>query len=260
MPEFVHHAIYRGIATISLNRPKLHNAFNEVMIAELAAEVRQVADLPEVRVIVLAGEGRSFCAGADLAWMQKMVNYSHAENVADANALAAMLRTIRDCPKPTIARVHGPVYGGGVGLVAACDMAVALQEAVFCLSEVKLGIAPAVIAPFLVERIGAGALRRYALTAEAFNAVAAARIGLVHEVVQHPDELDAWIAEQADAISRTGPSAVAACKQIIHEVAHSDFDTALEYAAQRIAELRTSEEGQEGLKAFLEKRRPDWVE
>ncbi|HRX83914.1 MAG TPA: enoyl-CoA hydratase/isomerase family protein [Phycisphaerae bacterium] len=260
MPEFVHHAIYKGIATVSLNRPDLHNAFNDAMIAELAAEVRTVQADANVRVVVLAGEGRSFCAGADLAWMQRMVNYTQAENVADAQALADMLRVIRDCPKPTIARVHGPVYGGGVGLVAACDMAVALKKVTFCLSEVKLGIAPAVIAPFLAERIGAGPLRRWALTAEAFEAATALRMGLIHEVVDQPEELDAWIREIAEAVRKTGPNAVSACKRILHEVAHQSFDDAVAGCVQRIAELRTGKEGQEGLKAFLEKRKPKWAE
>jgi len=260
MPKFVHHASYREVATISLNRPDLHNAFNEVMIAELTAEIEQVQAEPDVRLIVLAGEGRSFCAGADLKWMQKMVGYTREENIADAGALAKMLRVLRDCPKPTIARVHGPVYGGGVGLVAACDMCVALKKATFCLSEVKLGIAPAVIAPFVVERIGANALRRYALTAEAFDAMTARNIGLVTEVVEQTEALDGWISDIAHALRQTGPRAVAACKQIIHEVAHTDIDSATEFTTERIAELRASEEGQEGLQAFLEKRKPGWVE
>lgn len=260
MPEFVHHAIYRGIATVSLNRPDVHNAFNDRMIAELAAEVQAVSDANDVRVIVLAGEGRSFCAGADLAWMQRMVNYSAAENLADAEALAGMLRVIRNSPKPTIARVHGPVYGGGVGLVAACDMAVALKKATFCLSEVKLGIAPAVIAPFLAERIGTGRLLRWALTAEAFDATAALRMGLVSEVVDQPEELDAWIRQIAEAVHKCGPNAVAACKRILHDVAHTPFDAAVTGCVKTIAELRTSKEGQEGLKAFLEKRKPNWFD
>lgn len=260
MPQFVHHAIYKGIATVSLNRPEVHNAFDDAMIAELAAEVVQVQADPNVRLIVLAGEGRSFCAGADLAWMQRMVNYTYAENETDAAALANMLRVIRDCPKPTIARVHGPVYGGGVGLVAACDMAVALKKVTFCLSEVKLGIAPSVVAPFLAERIGVGPLRRWALTAEPFGAAEALRIGLVNEVVDQPEELDAWIRDVAEAVRQTSPAALAAGKAILHETAQMDFDAAVEWCTQRIAELRTSDEGQEGLTAFLEKRKPKWVE
>jgi len=260
MPQFVHHAIYKGIATVSLNRPDVHNAFNDAMIAELAAEVLAVQDDPDVRLIVLAGEGRSFCAGADLAWMQRMVNYTQAENEADAAALANMLRVIRDCPKPTIARVHGPAYGGGVGLVAACDMAVALKRATFCLSEVKLGLAPAVIAAFLAERVGIGPLRRWALTAEAFSAADALKMGLVNEVVDQPEELDTWIRAIADAVRLTSPEAVAASKRILDETPSMDFDAAVEWCVQRIAELRVSDDGQEGLKAFLEKRKPKWVD
>ncbi len=261
MPQFVHHAIYKGTATISLNRPDLHNAFNAQLIAELAAEFKQVAALPEVRLIVLAAEGKSFCAGADLNWMRKMVDYAPAENVADAMALAKLLRVIRDCPRPTIARVHGPVYGGGIGLVAACDLAVALAKATFCFSEVKLGIAPAVIAPFVMEKTGAGPLRRYALTAERFDAAEARRLGLVNEIVQRPEELDTWIQQIADAVQATGPQAVAACKALLHEVSRTaDLDAAMELTARVIADLRTSEEGQEGLRAFLEKRQPRWIE
>lgn len=259
MPQFVHHAIYRGIATVSLNRPDVHNAFNETLIAELTAEFTQVGALPEVRVVVLAGEGKSFCAGADMHWMRKMVGYSFAENLADAEGLVRMLRTIRDCPKPTIARVHGAAFGGGIGLVAACDMAVALEKVTFCLSEVKLGIAPATIAPFLVEKVGPGALRRYALTAERFDATEAKRIGLINEIVDKPEELDTWINDIADAVKVAGPNAVAACKAVIREVSKLPLDEAGPRTARRIAELRASDEGQEGLTAFLEKRPPDWT-
>jgi methylglutaconyl-CoA hydratase len=259
MPEFVHHASYKGIATISLHRPELHNAFNEVLIAELEAEFSQVAGDDAVRLVVLAGEGKSFCAGADLNWMRKMVDYSKEQNIADAAALAKMLRTIRDCPKPTIARVHGAVYGGGIGLVAACDMAVALEKATFCFSEVRLGIAPAVIAPFVMEKIGAGPLRRYALTAETFDAIEAEHLGLVSEVVSRPQDLDCWIQDVGDRVRANGPRAVAACKELLAKVAHTaDADEATRTTAEAIAKLRVSEEGQEGLRAFLEKRKPCW--
>lgn len=258
--QFVHHATFCGIATISLNRPEVHNAFDDLLIAELTAEFTQVMALPEVRVVVLAGEGRSFCAGADLRWMRKMVDYSYAENVADAEALGRLLATIRNCPKPTIARVHGPVYGGGVGLVAACDMAVALEKVTFCLSEVKLGLVPAVIAPFLLKKMLPGALQRYAITAEPFDAVEARRIGLVSETVETFEDLDNWISEVGDAVKSAGPRAVTACKSVLHEVMDKPMEEAHAFTAQAIAELRASEEGQEGLKAFLEKRPPSWME
>lgn len=260
MPNYVHHAIYKGIATISLNRPDLHNAFNEQLVAELAAEFLQVAALPEVRVVVLAAEGKSFCAGADLKWMQKMAGYSFAENVADAEALGRMLRTIRDCPKPTIARVHGAAYGGGVGLVAACDLAVALEKVTFCLSEARLGLAPAVISPFLLEKVAPAALRRYALTAEPFDGREAKRIGLVTEAVESFEDLDKWISDASDALKLAGPYALAACKKILRDVQQAAPDEVQALTAERIAELRASDEGQEGLKAFLEKRPPKWTE
>jgi methylglutaconyl-CoA hydratase len=259
MPNFVHHAIYKGIATISLNRPDLHNAFNEVLVEELTAEFLEVGTQDDVRLVVLAGEGRSFCAGADLNWMRAMVDYTFEENVADAVSLGRMLRMIRDCPKPTIARVHGPAYGGGVGLVAACDLAVAMEKVKFCLSEVKLGLAPAVISPFLIGRMNASALRRYALTGEPFDAVDAQRAGLVTEVVENFGELDKWINEIADAIRGAAPGAVAACKSTLHAVRDMPIDEAQAWTARQIAELRASKEGQEGLKAFLEKRRPSWI-
>ncbi len=188
-----------------------------------------------------------------------MVGYSDEENVADAERLAQMLRTIRDCPKPTIARVHGAVFGGGVGLVAACDVAVAMEAAVFCLSEVKLGIAPAVIMPFLIEKLSPSFVQRYALTAERFDGAEGYRAGLVSETVETVDALDVAVDRIVEAIRSTGPCAVAACKQIISEVRDASFDVALASMTERIARLRASDEGQEGLKAFLEKRTPNWL-
>lgn len=242
-----------------MHRPDVHNAFNEQMIAELTEVFESLGPDDDVRVVVLAGEGKSFCAGADLNWMQKMVNFTFDENVADARALARMLQTIDDCPKPVIGRVHGAAFGGGVGLVAACDVAIALGRASFCLSEVKLGIAPAVIAPFLIARIGSSAARRYALSAERFAADEARRIGLVHEVVDTEDELDAAIAKFCEQFKRNGPKALAATKQILSEASRLDRDAALKQMVEHIARLRASAEGQEGLKAFLEKRDPNWT-
>ncbi len=258
MKTFVEHLISGGVGYVQLRRPDLHNAFNELVIEQLDSAFRELGGRDDVRAVVLSGEGKSFCAGADLNWMQKMVDYSFDENVADAGRLASMLETIRRCPKPTIARVHGAVFGGGVGLVAASDMCVALERAVFCLSEVSLGIAPAVIMPFLAEKMQASAVQRYALTAERFDATEAKRVGLVSETAESVEALDAEIGRMVESIKETGPRAVAACKDIIREARGGALDDALKTMAQRIAELRASEEGQEGLKAFLEKRSPSW--
>jgi methylglutaconyl-CoA hydratase len=260
MSSFVHQQVERGVATITLSRPELHNAFNEeVMNAVTQAFVERGAD-PLVRVIVLAGAGKSFCAGADVHWMRRMVDYTFEENVADARLLSRMLRAIRGCPKPVIARVHGAAFGGGVGLTAACDFAVAVASVVFCLSEVRLGILPAVISPYVIEKIGPGSFRRYALTAERFDAAEAKRIGLVCETVESVERLDAWIEQTVTDLKENGPLALAACKQVLDEVQGRDWERIENLTIHRIAERRVSPEGQEGLKAFLEKRKPSWVQ
>jgi len=256
--KFIKTATGGGISTISLARPDLHNAFNDDMMREIIGVIVSLGASPDVRVIVLAGEGKSFCAGADVNWMKRMVDYTVEENIADANILAKMLRAIRECPRPVIARVHGAAYGGGVGLVAACDMAVATAGATFCLSEVKLGIVPAVISPFVIEKIGMSAARRYALTAERFDAAEARRIGLISDFVDSADKLDGWIEGIVRHIAANGPAAVAACKRILSRVAGQDWDYAQGFTTGEIARIRVSPEGQEGLKAFLEKRPPKW--
>lgn len=244
---------------VTLRRPDLHNAFNDDMMRELTGAFERLGKDEAVRVIVLAAEGKSFCAGADIHWMKRMVGYSFEENVADARVLSGMLRTIRECPKPVIARVHGATYGGGVGLMAACDMAVALKSANFCLSEVKLGILPAVISPFVLEKIGPGAARRYALTAEAFDGVEARRLGLVNEAAESIEEMDEWIEKVARALAANGPNAIAHCKRILSDVVGVPWDQVEDITTKKISELRVSPEGQEGLKAFLEKRKPSWI-
>jgi len=259
MAEFVSAVLQNAVATVTLTRPELHNAFNEVVIAELAGAFRALDADESVRVVVLAAEGKSFCAGADVNWMKRMVDYSFEENLADANDMADMLRAIRECSKPVVARVHGAAIGGGVGLVAACDMAVAVRSAIFSLSEVKLGILPAVISPYVLEKIGPGAARRYGITAERFDADEARRIGLINEVVETPGELDDWIAGIAKAVRGNGPKAVAACKRILSDVAGVPWDEVQALTTKRISELRVSDEGQDGLKAFLEKRKPGWL-
>jgi methylglutaconyl-CoA hydratase len=250
--------IRSGVAHVSLNRPEVHHAFDDEMMRALASAFARISQNDAVRLAVIRSEGKTFCAGADIRWMKRMVGYSFEENVADATLLHTMLRAIRDCPKPVIARVQGAAFGGAVGLVAACDIAVASQAASFCISEVKLGIIPAVISPFLLEAIGIRAARRYALTAERFDAAQALRIGLVHEVVESTEALDPWISRLSEQIGRNGPLALAACKRVLHEVGPLRWEQAREITARAISEIRVSPEGQDGLNAFLDKRPPGW--
>lgn len=248
-----------GVATVTLNRPELHNAFDEALIARLTAAFVSLDDNPDVRVVVLAGEGKSFCAGADLNWMKRMAGFDHDENLADATALATMLRTIYACSKPTIARIHGAAYGGGVGLVSACDIAVCVPGAMFALTEAKLGLIPATISPYVMEAIGPRQARRYFLTAERFDAAEALRIDLVHEVVA-ADALDARIDALIGLLRAAGPAAQLECKALIRGVAHRPIDEDLiEATAEHIAAVRASPEGREGVAAFLEKRKPAWL-
>jgi methylglutaconyl-CoA hydratase len=248
-----------GVALLALARPDVHNAFDDVLVAELTAALEALDRDPSVRAVVLMGQGRSFCAGADLNWMKKMAGYGHAENLADAKALAAMLSTLRHLTKPTIARVHGAAFGGGVGLVACCDIAVATQLATFALSEAKLGLVPATISPYVIEAIGARQARRYFLTAERFTAAEAFRIGLVHDIV--PDEeIDERINELLGHLLVAGPCAQAEAKALIRGVAHRQIDADLVAGtAECIAVVRASAEAREGVAAFLAKRTPKWV-
>jgi len=257
-PLFVQEIDKRGVARITLTREEVHNAFNEALIAELTAALDGISQDPRVRVVVLAAQGRSFSAGADLNWMKAMAGYSRAENVEDARRLARLMRTLNNLPQPTVALVQGPAFGGGVGLVACCDIVVAAEGAKFCLSEVKLGLIPAVISPYVVATIGEAAARRYFLTAEAFSAWEAQRLGLVHEVVDQA-ALAARGRQIVDALMAGGPVAQGAAKELIFAVSGKNVDESLiEETAKRIAELRASDEGREGIAAFLEKRRPNW--
>lgn len=249
-----------GIATVTLNRPAIHNAFDEMLIAKLTQTFVELDDERDVRVVVLAGAGRSFCAGADLNWMRRMAAFDHDENLRDATALAAMLRALYALSKPTIARVHGAAYGGGVGLIAACDIAIAVPEATFALTEAKLGLIPATIGPYVIEAMGARQARRYFLTAERFTAAEALRIGLVHEVVESP-QLDARIDGIIGALRAAGPFAQLECKALIRGVAHRPIDAdVISGTAGHIAAVRASPEGKEGVAAFLGKRTPAWIE
>ncbi|MFZ2738825.1 MAG: enoyl-CoA hydratase/isomerase family protein [Burkholderiaceae bacterium] len=247
------------VAEVWLNRPEVRNAFNESVIAGLTQAFTVLSDDPQVRVIVLAAQGKAFCAGADLNWMRRMADYSEQENLADAATMAEMLRVIHRCSKPTIARIQGDVFAGGMGLVAACDMAVSVDSASFCLSEVKLGLIPATISPYLIQAMGARAAQRYFLTAERFSAEQALRLGLLHEVVTL-DALDAKVAELMAALLAASPNAVRSAKQLVHEVAGRGITPELiASTVAHIAQSRASQDGREGVQSFLQKRQPNWL-
>jgi len=251
-------AIDAGVATLTLDRPARHNAFDDTLIATLTDALRDLEQRPEVRVVILAGSGKSFSAGADLNWMQRMAGYDRDDNYRDAMALATLMNTLDGLAQPTIARVHGAALGGGVGLVACCDIAIASDAAVFALSEVRLGLIPATIAPFVIKAISEQQARRYFVTGERFDAQEAQRIGLVHEVVA-PETLDERIETLLGQLRANGPAAMCAAKRMAREIGTRSVDGAmLEYSAQCIADVRVSPEGQEGIAAFLEKRKPEW--
>jgi len=247
-----------GVARVTLNRPELRNAFDDALIASLTRAFLEIESDPAIRVMVLAGNGPAFCAGADLNWMKRMAGYGYDENLADAEALAAMLAALDRLPKPTIARVHGPVFAGGTGLVAACDIAVGTPQAKFCLSEAKLGLSPATISPYVIRAMGERAARRYFLTAEVFDAAEAFRIGMLSLLVE-PGDLDPVIDSLLLHLLAGGPEAHARIKALIRDVAGRRPDDALvAETARRIAEIRGSPEGREGIAAFLEKRKAAW--
>ncbi|KVC80001.1 enoyl-CoA hydratase/isomerase family protein [Burkholderia ubonensis] len=246
------------VATVMLARPDVRNAFNETMIAELTTAFEWLDAHAGVRAVVLAAEGTAFCAGADLNWMKKMAGYSDDENRADARKLARMLEAIHRCGKPVIARVHGDAYAGGVGLVAAADIAIAADGVKFCLSEARLGLIPATIAPYVVRAMGERAARRYFTTAEVFDGARATALGFVHEAVP-ADALDETVEQLAATLVANGPDAVQACKRLVADVAGRPLDAALiEQTAEWIARTRAGAEAREGIAAFLEKRTPSW--
>lgn len=252
-------SIAHHVAVVWMAREKVRNAFNETMIAELAETFGRLGADADVRAIVLAARGPAFCAGADLDWMRKVANYTAEENRADARRMADMLRTVYECPKPTIARVHGDAYAGGMGLVAACDIAFAAHSASFCLSETKLGLIPATISPYVLRAMGANAARRYFLTAEKFDAAEAFRIGFVHDLAPL-EELDARINELLGRLMLTSSHAVREAKRLVREVAGRPIDELLAAdTAERIAAIRASDDAREGVRSFLEKRKPRWV-
>lgn len=246
-----------SVATVLLARSDARNALNAELIEELTRCIKELAGDDRVRVVVLSGEGDFFCAGADIGYMRDMANFSYKENHEDARKLAAMFAAIEECPRPVVARVRGAAIGGGVGLVAAADVAVAEEGTVFAFSEVRLGISPATIAPFVLRKIGQSQVRALFLTGERFDAVRAREIGLVHEVADEGD-LDSVVQEKVASLLAGGPEALAATKALLRELRDADPGEATEIMARRIADLRTGEEGQEGLGAFLEKRKPGW--
>ncbi|GAB3034041.1 enoyl-CoA hydratase/isomerase family protein [Bowmanella dokdonensis] len=260
MSEVLYEVDARGVATVTLNRPEKHNAFDDTLIHELTRLFKQAGEDPKVRVLVLAANGKSFCAGADANWMKRMAGYSFEENVTDAKALAMMLHTLNFLPKPSIAKVQGAAFGGAVGLIACCDMAIGSKMSKFCLSEVKLGLIPATISPYVIEAIGKRTARRYFTTAEVFSAHRASDLGLLSEAVTE-EELDQTVEDLIAQILKNSPDAVAAAKQLIFDVTEpSDDEELMEKTSLRIATIRVSEQGQEGLNAFLEKRKPSWYQ
>ena len=247
------------VARVMLNRPEVRNAFNDTTIAELTSAFAALAEDDALRAVVLGGHGKAFCAGADLAWMRAMADYSWEQNRADAQGLADMLWAIYSCPVPVVARIHGDCYAGGLGMAAVCDVLVAADAANFCLSEARLGLLPATISPYVIRALGEQASRRYFVTAERFDARRAHALGFVHELCT-ADALDASVDAIVAALVANGPRAVRACKALLHDVAGQPISAALrEDTVRRIADIRASDEGREGLQSFLHKRKPSWL-
>ena len=247
-----------AVATVALNRPEVHNAFNDVMIGELLELLGELKNREGLRALVLTGRGRSFCAGADLNWMKRQIAYTYQENIDDAMELAELMYLLYSFPVPTIAKVNGATIGGGTGLVAACDIAIAAERARFSLSEVKIGLVPACISPYVIKRIGEKNAREFFLTGERMTARKAAEIGLVNSWATG-EEVDGVVEERVKQLLSSGPHALAVCKELIENVPQMSIEEAKGYTAKVIADLRIGDEGQEGMKAFFEKRKPAWL-
>ncbi len=246
------------IARITLNRPEIHNAFNDVMLSELIEVFKEIQNnKKKVRVVILTGNGKSFCAGADLHWMKRMVQYSYEENVEDSKRLSECLYRLYTLPQPTVARINGAAVGGGMGLVTGCDIAVAQEGAVFSLSEVKIGLVPACISPYVIKRAGEAKCRELFLSGERISAEKALSVGLLNEIVPL-DQLDTAVDRWKQQFLKNGPEALSVCKQFLEKIPGMNLEEAMDYTADGIAKLRISQEGQEGMNAFLEKRRPSW--
>jgi methylglutaconyl-CoA hydratase len=247
------------IARVTLNRPEIHNAFNEVMIAELLEVFQKLKDDEKLRVVILTGEGKSFCAGADIHWMKKMKNYTYEENFEDALALAELMYEMFSFPKPLLGRINGAAIGGGTGLVSVCDIVIAAEDARFSFSEVKIGLVPACISPYILSRVGFTKANILFLTGERFDAHRALNVGLVDEVVPL-SILDSRVDKFSEQLISSGPQALATAKKLLRDVPHMAVEEKRRHTAEVLAKLRISDEGQEGLAAFLEKRKPKWAE
>jgi methylglutaconyl-CoA hydratase len=252
--------IRKSVAFVVLDRPEVHNAFNDELARLVTEAFTELGRRNEVRVIVLAGNGKSFCAGADLNWMKRMVQYTYEQNLADARAVGQMYLAVAKCPKPVIARVHGAALGGGAGLVAACDIGVAIESVQFGFTEVKLGIIPAIISPFVIARVGPGRAREFFITGERFLAPVAMNIGLIQHVVSHEPALDALVESKISQILTSAPAAIAAAKELVFGVAARTLESSLDFAVEAIARVRVSTEGQAGMQAFLDHQKPPWIE
>ena len=255
--QTVLYAVEDRIAKVILNRPDIRNAFNDIMISELLDIFGDIAKRDDIRVVVMTGSGTCYCAGADLHWMKRVKEYSYEENLEDTLRLAELMYSMYSSPKPTIARVNGPAIGGGTGFVAVCDVAIAVETAVFSFSEVKIGVVPACISPYVVRRVGESACREFFLTGERLTAQRALHSGLVNQVVPEK-ELDATVEERVKHLLSSGPYALNVCKQLLQKVPLLDFEEAKTYTADVLATLREGDEAQEGMTAFFEKRRPKW--
>lgn len=249
-----------GVMSVTLDRPAVHNAFNDQLIEEAIALFEEIADRTDLRAIILRSDGKNFCAGADLNWMSEMVDYSREENVRDSAALAKMFSLMNECPIPLVGRVQGAAIGGGVGLVAVCDIVIAESGAKFGLSEVKLGILPAVISPYVIGKIGESHARALFLTGERFDAVRALRIGLIHLIADGLEELDGLVEKTVGQLRSSGPEAVRHCKKLVDYVSHHSIEDSVPYTIEAIADRRVSEEGQDGMGSFLRKEKASWVD
>jgi methylglutaconyl-CoA hydratase len=252
--------ISKNLASVVLDRPDVHNAFNDELAQQITGAFTELGQRTDVRVIILRANGKSFCAGADLNWMKRMVDYTYEQNLADARALGQMFLTIAKCPKPVIARVHGAALGGGAGLVAACDIGIALESVQFGFTEVKLGIIPAVISPFVIAKIGPGRAREFFVTGERFLAPVAMNIGLVQHVASHEQALDALVDSKVSQILTSAPGAIAAVKELVFGQTAKTLESSLELASEAIACSRAGAEGQAGMKSFLERQKPPWID
>ncbi len=255
--ETILYSVDNSVARVTLSRSEVHNAFNDTMLQELIGLFKKISKDRSIRVVVITGNGKSFCAGADINWMKKMINYSYEENIEDSNKISDCMYAIYTLPQPTIARVNGAAIGGGMGFVGTCDIVIAADVAKFSLSEVKIGLVPACISPYIIRKVGEGGCREFFITGERLTAEKALKVGLVNRVVPI-EKLDEAVDEVVDRLVSSGPNAIAASKELLQKVPQMSLDEARKFTVEVIARLRISDEGQEGMNAFLEKRKPRW--